>query len=47
MSTIPQLYVYYKRKLNAASTKFSAIMQKDDEKFGWKDAYVPDVLFHK
>ena len=35
MSTILQPHVHYKRKLNAASTKFR-IMQKDDEKFGRK-----------
>ena len=34
-------YVHYKRKLNAASMKCSHFMQKGDEKFGWKGAYVP------
>ena len=42
MLTIPQPHVHYKRKLNAASTKFSHnYAEKCHEKFRRKGAYVP------
>ena len=57
MSTIPQPHVHYKRKLNAASTKFShnyvcgKVMKNFDEKVRMcqqsRGGHLPDVLFHK